>query len=340
MSELRQDPVTKEWVIIATERKKRPSDFTHAPDHCDLSEEVPAFDPDCPFCPGNESQTPDAIWENATGAAWTLRVIPNKFPALDPSEHGQRWVQGLNRTMEGSGHHEVIIETPDHSSHPALMDEREVADILDAYHRRYNELIHLPAMEVVTIFRNHGEGAGTSLQHPHSQIVATPIIPYHLRQKILQTMHHFDDTGRCIYCDLIAQERDAGGRVVLESDTYLVIVPFAAKKPYEMQIVPKRHRASFGKTSTEERRELGAVLHDALRRLYHALDDPDYNMVVHSAPYQEDPADYYHWRIRIVPRLTKNAGFEMGSGIYINPTIPEECASVLRAAAGEAVEQS
>ena len=304
MLEYRQDPLTKEWVIISTERGIRPNDFTF-PDE-------PKTDPaKCPFCPGNEDMTPDTILSKYKDGKWQLRVVPNKFAVVKPENDVGRIVEGLNRKIPGYGFHEVVIETRDHSRQPALMNVDEVTDIVEVYFKRYNELLKEPGIELVTVFRNHGRSAGTSLVHPHSQIVATPIIPYYLRHKILQTMNYYDDTGHCIFCDIIRQETELQERIISENDEFLVFAPFAAKRPYELLIIPKRHKASFGKTNRQERQSLGRVLRDTLKRMYLALKNPDYNLIIHSAPYQEDPADYYHWRIRIVPRLSKQAGFEI-----------------------------
>jgi len=185
-------------------------------------------------------------------------------------------------------------------------------------------------MDLITIFRNNGKSAGTSLEHPHSQIIGSPIVPVHIRYKIQEAVRYFDDTGRCVYCDALKEELAIKDKIVLETNEFVALEPFASKSPFETWILPKKHESSFKNINTAEKRDLAKVLREVLGKLYVGLNDPSYNMMIHSAPRQEDPADYYHWHIQIVPRITTPAGFELGSGIYINVVRPEDAAKFLR----------
>lgn len=329
MSVLRQDPTTKEWVIIATGRGKRPHELTRA------SEPAPAAPrkPSCPFCPGNEAQTPPELLRIADrhGIGWAVRVLPNKFAALAGEGEPRRREAGpLFREMAGVGHHEVIVETPVHDRVLSLMTDAEVERVLRAYQSRYRALHEDPRVKCIIIFKNHGERAGTSLEHPHSQLVATPVAPMQMRRKYEVAIGHYDDTGRCLYCDLIEAEVRAKVRIVLETDRFVALQPFASRAPFETWIAPKRHQPSFAQVSAEDLAALAQVLKRMLRALYDALGNPDFNYILHSAPTEDESKSYYLWHIQIVPRLTTIAGFELGSGIYITTTAPEDSAAFLR----------
>lgn len=332
MPELRQDPATKEWVIIATERAKRPHDFRVEK----RTTQVPEFVPDCPFCPGNESMAPPEILAYRNGettdkSKWLLRVVPNKFAALIPSGNLERKEElGIFRRMDGVGHHEVIIETPLHNQVMSSMDEEQVEKVLLAYRERYNALKGDPHCKLVIIFKNYGLSAGTSLEHPHSQLVATPIVPSYIRKKLEQATRYYDDTGRCVYCDIIRNGLVYGKRLIAETEKFTVFHPFASRSPFETLIFPKEHQASFGMISEGDSRQFARVLRETLSRLYRGLHNPDFNYVIHTAPIKDEEEDYYHWHLQIVPRLTTPAGFEMGSGMFINVALPEETAEFLR----------
>ena len=339
MPELRQNPISKDWVIIAPERRKRPNQFRH---HT-VQEKIPEPDKEekdkCPFCPGNEEICGKAVLayyeepEKDAQSQWTLRVVQNKFPALAEGEKTSRITEGDGNffiKMNGVGYHEVVIEHPEHFQTIATMPCQSVERILSSYIERYQTLIKKPNVELLTIFRNNGPGAGTSLRHPHSQIIASPIIPIHIRHVVEEAVRYFDTMGRCIYCTMIEQEKMLGKRIISETEHFVAFAPFFSRSPFETWILPKKHRASFGKISPNEKKDLARILIDILQRLYHGLDNPDYNYMIHSAPYQEDPADYYHWHIQILPKLYKVAGFELGSGIYLNSANPEENAKYLK----------
>ncbi|MCL4534064.1 MAG: galactose-1-phosphate uridylyltransferase [Bacteroidetes bacterium] len=334
MSELRQDPVTKDWVIIATERARRPNVFAQVEMARGTRALLPEHLDTCPFCRGNESQTPPAVLsysDGPEGTAWMLRVVPNKFPALTEEGSTTRSIEGgFFRHMDGVGWHEVVIQSPIHNRTIALMNDHEVELTLRAYNERYHAVKADPRVRLIIIFKNHGPAAGTSLDHPHSQIVATPIAPSHIRDRLGVAMRYYDDTGECIYRSMVDAELRVGERVIEETPFFVVFHPFASRSPFETWIVPKRSCASFSKISKEELKALAPVLRRALLRLYVGLNDPDFNLIVNTAPVDDEDKQYYMWHIQIIPRLTTVAGFEMGSGIYISTALPEQTAEFMR----------
>jgi len=329
MPKLRQDPTTKEWIIFATERAKRPDDFIR--ERSNLKKRT--RDLACPFCPGNEASTPPAVLTlpGENSLEWSVRVVPNKFAALVPGQDRvHKRVGNIYRELEGVGVHEVIIEAPEHDQTLALMPDERVLCVLKAYKQRYQSLSQEPWARLVLIFKNHGESAGTSLEHPHSQLIAMPVVPKDMRQRYEIATAYYDDAGRCIYCDLVKEEIELKERIVLETDCFVVFHPFASRFPFETWITPKRHEPSFGNVPDEDLKELAQVLKSALSGLFTALEDPDYNYVIHSAPVEDEQKGYYLWHIQIIPRLTKIAGFELGSGMSINTALPEETAKFIR----------
>jgi UDPglucose--hexose-1-phosphate uridylyltransferase len=329
MSEIRQDPTTKEWVIIATERKKRPSDFSHYSSR----PETPAYSSSCPFCPGNESMTPHAelTLSDKTNGSWQVRVFANRFPAVTPEGDTSRHrEQGCFLSMSGVGFHEVIVENPAHNKLLALMKDDEVARILTAYHERYCVVAQSPLVKSIIIFKNYGIGAGTSLEHPHSQLVAMGIVPRHMRNQYEVAISYYDDTGRCVYSDLTSCELEAGTRIVMETKKFVVFHPFASHRPFETWIMPRGNQSSFAQSSMEDLQDLASVLRITLLKLYHGLNNPDFNLVIDSAPVGEEKTDFYLWHLRIIPRISEAAGFEIGSGININTALPEETAKFMR----------
>jgi len=331
MPQLRQNPATKEWVVIATERSKRPEEF-QTPMEKDGKEALAS----CPFCKGNESLTPDELFAFRTYGTkpgtpgWWIRVIPNKFPALIPVGNVKRMqADEFFRYMDGVGSHEVVIESPDHDKSMALMDQKQVEEIFLAYKERYSALKRDSRYEMILIFKNHGREAGTSIKHPHSQIVAAPITPNHIRHYIEEAMRYFDDNGECVYCKILEKELSKE-RLIMETDNFVSFVPYAARSPFEMWVMPKKHYSSYERISAMDTKELGYVMRHTLAKLYKGLNDPAYNFMILSAPCHEEDLEYFHWHIQIVPRVASVAGFEMGSGIYINTVIPEEAAKFLR----------
>ncbi|MGH9355954.1 MAG: galactose-1-phosphate uridylyltransferase [Terriglobia bacterium] len=332
MPELRKDPVTGRWVIIATDRAKRPMDFVR--DKVEIR--GAGF---CPFCYNNESKTPPEIMAyRADGSArdtpgWSLRVVPNKFPALRIEGNLNRQGEGLYDKMEGIGAHEVIIETPDHSKTTSDLSPHQIEDVLWAFRDRILDLKKDRRFRYVLIFKNHGEAAGASLEHTHSQLIALPIVPKRVLEELegASEYHRFKD--RCIFCDIIQQEKETEIRMIAESESFVTIAPFAPRFPFEMWILPKVHQSAFEESLKPEFEQFAIVLKDMLTRLDQVLEHPAYNFVIHSSPLPNSSNDHYHWHMEIMPKLTKVAGFEWGTGFYINPTPPEESAKFLREAA-------
>jgi UDPglucose--hexose-1-phosphate uridylyltransferase len=329
LSEIRQDPTTKEWVIIASERARRPHDFARQ----ENKPESPAFEPRCPFCPGNEAMAPSEVlkYQDSEDKGWRIRVFNNKFPALTPMDSATRCEkENFYFGMGGIGVHEVIVETPLHNQPLALMDDSGVYDVLLACQDRYKALIQLPYVKSVVIFKNHGPAAGTSLEHPHSQLVAAPIVPRHFRIRHEVAIRYYDDTGRSLYLDLLEHELKQGKRVVTENKDFVAFQPYASRRPFETWIVPRALQASFRDVTPQSLTSLANILRLILLKLYRGLKNPDFNYVIDSAPSGDENNNYYLWHLRIVPRIVEVAGFEIGSGIYINPAIPEETAQFMK----------
>jgi UDPglucose--hexose-1-phosphate uridylyltransferase len=335
--ELRKDPIVGRWVIISTDRAKRPTDFTR--------EGVQLRGGFCPFCPGNENKTPPEIQAYRPGnggplpaknsPGWSVRVVPNKFPALGIEGTLDRQADGMFDRMNGVGAHEVIIETPEHGASLASMPAKKIEDVLWAYRDRILDLKKDRRFKYILIFKNHGDPAGASLEHAHSQLIALPIVPIYVSEEITGAKQYFLYKERCVFCDVIRQETDAGVRVVAENSDFLTIAPYAPRFPFETWILPKRHESAFENSSTQMFESLAVALKTLLIKADRVLDNPPYNLVFHTSPVQESTNDHYHWHVEFMPKLTKTAGFEWGTGFYINPTPPEEAARFLREATVE-----
>ncbi len=331
MPELRKDPITGRWVIISTDRGKRPMDF--------LRDEVkPGDAKNCPFCAGHESKTaPELLVYGRNGGApntpgWSIRVVPNKFPALKIEGELDREGEGLFDKMNGVGAHEVIIEAPEHDATLSTIPERALEDVLWAYRDRMLDLKNDKRFRYVLIFKNHGEAAGATVDHPHSQLIALPIVPRRVREEVDSSWHYYDEKERCIFCDIIRQEMDTGERVVAENEHFITMTPYASRFPFEMWLLPKVHGSSYENNQSTMYASLARMLKDVLMRMDAALDRPAFNFMIHTSPIGEEINDHYHWHVEIIPKLTKVAGFEWGTGFYINPTPPEEAARFLREA--------
>jgi UDPglucose--hexose-1-phosphate uridylyltransferase len=336
--ELRKDPVTGRWVIISTDRSKRPSDFSRER----ASIKGTGF---CPFCPGNEAKTPSEILayrpgENTTRdkPGWNLRVIPNKFPALGIEGNLDRQADGMFDKMNGIGAHEVVNETPNHLETLATMPVKRVEDVLWAFRDRILDLKQDRRFKYIMVFKNHGEPAGASLEHPHSQLIAMPILPKQVVEELDGAKKYFENKERCIYCDIIRQELETRVRIAAENQDFITLSPYAPRYPFETWILPKRHESAFENSPSHIYENLAKILRTILIKAIHVLDNPAYNLVLHTSPIHENTNDYYHWHLEIIPKLTKTAGFEWGTGFYINPTPPEEAAKFLREASVEEVQ--
>ncbi|OGS19637.1 MAG: galactose-1-phosphate uridylyltransferase [Elusimicrobia bacterium RIFOXYA2_FULL_50_26] len=328
MSELRRDPVIGRWVIISTERGKRPSEFPREPNNNTGKA--------CPFCPGNESLTPPEILAySEPGRArdsrdWWLRVVPNKFPALKIEGALNRQGEGMYDKMHGLGAHEVIIETPEHNKEIQDLPDKHVEDIIWAYRDRIMDLKKDIRLEYALIFKNRGAAAGATLSHSHSQLIATPIVPKRVREEVNGAKDYYEYKERCVFCDIVKQELSLNQRIVTENDDFIAITPFASRFPFELWLLPKSHDSDFEDIQKHEASNLAVMMKEVLRKLDSVLDKPPYNYVLHNSPLKESHLPHYHWHIEVIPKLANVAGFEWGSGFYINPTPPEEAAKFLR----------
>jgi UDPglucose--hexose-1-phosphate uridylyltransferase len=329
--ELRKDPITHRWVIISTDRAKRPTDFVREK----VTIRGSGF---CPFCPGNELKTPpeivayrpDGSGPNRPG--WTLRVVPNKFPALGIEGILNRQGEGLYDKMNGIGAHEVIIETTDHQLTLASMPVRRVEEVIWSYRDRILDLKKDRRFRYILIFKNHGGAAGASLEHTHSQLIALPVVPKRVREEVDSAREYYNYKERCVFCDILRQETEASIRVIAENSDFVALAPFAPRFPFETCILPKVHQSAFEESQKHEYENLARILKEMLMRLDKVLDSPAYNYIIHTSPLTETNNDHYHWHVEIMPKLTKVAGFEWGTGMYINPTPPEEATRFLREA--------
>ena len=326
MPQLRKDPVLGRWVIISTERAKRPSDFS-APERGQRSE------PDrCPFCPGNEKMTPPEVTRRPLDGDWRVRVVPNKFPALTVEGGTERAGAGIYDRMNGVGAHEVIIETPEHDRMLSDLAPPAIAEVLEVFRARALDLARDERIRYVLVFKNHGLSAGASLSHSHSQLIATPVVPVRVKAELEGAAKYFDFRGRCIFCDMVKQETEERVRLVYENERFVCFEPFAPRFPFETWLLPRAHFSGYDGLSDGHLADLAEALHECLVRMNRALSCPDYNFLVHVAPLVGDGNEHYHFHIELMPKLTRIAGFEVGSGFYINPVPPEEAARFLREA--------
>jgi UDPglucose--hexose-1-phosphate uridylyltransferase len=329
MPELRRDPIVGRWVIIATERAHRPSDLFHVHDSAQGGL--------CPFCPGNEDKTPREVYVAGrspsappNGPGWKIRVIPNRYPALKIEGDLDRAAEGIYDRMNGIGAHEVVVETPDHARQLRDLTDGEIAEILAAFKARVLDLRNDLRFRYILLFKNQGTAAGASLEHSHSQLIALPITPRQVQEEVEGARRHFEHRERCIFCDIVMQERKDRSRLVHENDDFVVFAPWAPRSPFETWIVPKRHESNFEGESRERLASCAQAMRTTVRRIAAALGDPPFNFMVHSNPLRDTPSPSYHWHIEIMPALTQVAGFEWGSGFHINPVPPEEAAEFLR----------
>ena len=332
MSELRFDIATSDWVVFAPSRALRPKE---------VQKSSPPRDPtkassSCPFCPGYESFTPPEIYavrstEPSGPSNWKVRVIPNKFPALRIEEnpvHSQDAQQFSS--MGGCGAHEVIIESPEHETFLGQQPTEQVELVLSTLQLRYRDLMRDRRFQTVIIFKNHGLGAGTSLQHPHWQLIATPVVPRLLRIQHNEAEEYFDRHGACLYCVMLDRELAAKSRILTANRDFVAFLPFASHVPFETWIMPRGVQPSFNLIDEGQMRSLAELLKTALLKLYTGLDNPDFNLTIDDVPRGDEDKEYFRWHMRILPRLSTPAGFELGSGMAINTVLPEDAAAFLR----------
>jgi UDPglucose--hexose-1-phosphate uridylyltransferase len=329
MPELRKDPILGRWIIISRERGKRPTDF--------IIDDVKSKGGFCPLCPGNEKTTPDEVLvygrEPGMGLnskSWKLRVVPNKYPALVIEGELDKQGEGLYDRMNGIGAHEVIIESPNHEDRFSYLAPEQMILTFRAFRDRIRDLSHDPRFSYVMIFKNFGKAAGASLEHSHSQLVALPILPRMIISELDGSISYFKYKDRCIFCDIIRQEIQQNIRLVCENDDFVTLTPFAPRTPFEMWILPRRHNSSYEALDDHMLSSLTNIFSETLRRLDHCIPGIPYNFVLHTQPLRSQPLEHYHWHFEIVPKLTSIAGFEWGSGFYINPIPPEDACRYLR----------
>lgn len=323
MPELRKDPILNRWIIISAERSKRPTDFI-----VDQTGTKGGF---CPLCSGNEKTTPNEVLVygrpsglHANSSQWSLRVVPNKYPALVIEGELEKQGEGLYDRMNGIGAHEVIVESPNHEDIFTYLPHEQMQLTFRAFRDRIHDLGKDPRFKYVMIFKNFGRAAGASLEHSHSQLVALPILPRMITSEIAGTSSYYNYKDRCVFCDIIRQEVQQDVRLVCSNDDFVTLMPFAPRTPFEMWIMPRKHNSSYMEIDDHALAGLTDIFSETLRRLDACIPGVPYNFVLHTQPLRSEPLNHYHWHFEIVPKLTSIAGFEWGSGFYINPMPPEE----------------
>lgn len=328
MPDLRKDPIVGRWVIVAKSRAKRPHDFDFS-----FRRRRGGF---CPFCEGHEDKTPGEIlaYRNPgtqpNRKGWRVRVVPNKFPALEIEGDLNKRGEGIYDMMQGVGAHEVIIETPKHLCSLSQLSEPEIQEVLWVYRDRLVDLKKDPRLVYGMIFKNVGPTAGATLEHTHSQLIVTPIVPINVWEEMHGSSEFHRYRGRCVYCDMIQQELATEKRIVLDTPGFVAFCPFASRFPFETWILPKLHSSHYENIQKNGIDELSGVLKQTIGKIESALDQPAYNYIIHTAPFDTQELGHYHWHIEIIPSITRPAGFEWGTGFYINPVPPEEAAAFLR----------
>jgi len=328
---IRQDLPTKDWTIFSVKRAARPRDYKEIKDN----KVIKNYEPGCPFCLGNEDMTPEELLVINGEKDWSVRVVKNKYPAVESMEvfkvgYDRRHIEGPYLSIDGVGEHEVIIESSWHDDNLVKMDVSHIKKVIRAYRKRFIDISSNPENQLVVIFKNHGRRAGTSLDHPHSQLVATPFVPGYIRNKMFESQRYCDDFIRCVCCDIIDYEMKSRERLIHVNDKYLAVALYASVVPYNIVIYPKKHQSCFAEISEEDLLDLTRVMQTVLKKLYGLLNDPDYNFVIDSSPVDQSGNRHYHWHIEIPPRLSTRAGFEIGSGMNINSILPETCAENLK----------
>ncbi len=338
MPQVRQDIITGRWVIIATERGKRPESFAQVPAQQALAERPPGPPDDCPFCPGHEGMTPpellayDGPFREPDTPGWKVRVVPNKYPALTAEGNLEPRPTGIYQQFDGVGFHEVIIHSPDHWRSLGELDREQVALFLEACRERYLERGRDSRVKYMHLIENHGRSAGASIEHPHSQLFGLPLVPPVLEDELAGMRRWSAEHGGCPVCAMLVEEDRAGERSVCESDHFFAFAPFASRVPFETWVVPREHCAHFPELPDDALEDLAGLLSHTMGRLHRGLNDPPYNLMLHSAPSDGGLYPEFHWHIEVWPKLSLPAGFEWGTGIMVNTALPEESAAFLREA--------
>lgn len=326
MSEIRKDPVINRWVITLDDKN-----FVPQPEYR-LPQGMPEKDDACPFCPGNEDKTARPIHSVNGGpdGSWTIRVIPNNNPYLRVETELKKKGVGIFDYISGTGANEVIVESPKHNADIDALEPAHIAGIMKVYRDRMLDLQKDTRLEYMLVFKNRGLKAGATILHPHSQLMGLPIVPLRVAEELECSKHYFDFKKRCVYCDIIENELLLGTRVIRETEHFVSIAPYASRSCFEIWVLPKKHRAHYFKADDRELADLAAVMKDSISRMNKALGNPSYNYMIHTAPVKSGDLDHFHWHIEILPRVKAMAGIEWGSGIDINPTLPEEAAAYLK----------
>lgn len=311
MPEFRQNLATKDWVVIATERRQRPEEFKRT------AAAAPAAAP-CPFCPG--------------GKDGEVKVLPNKFPVLVTGAPTQKERHPLYRSLPGEGVHEVIVDSPDHAASLATMPAAQALKVAGVWRERFRESLANEKVALTVLFKNHGAGSGASVTHPHTQLVGSSVVPSHIRHRMDEASRYYDSAGACVFCRMVETELKDGVRVVEENDHFVAFVLYASLSPFHVWVLPKRHTASFGDVNDKELESFAIILQRLARRVQAALGDAPYNFVLQSTPLDRGTTEAFHWYLSLVVRVGGGSGFEMGSGMFTNVVVPEEAAAFLKAA--------
>ncbi len=337
-SELRQDLVSKDWVVIATGRSKRPGAFKREEYK---KEKVSSLD--CPFCKITEDQkTPTLILNKGKEISfdhlkenpydWTITVIPNKYPAFDYYEGiklEEKEEGNIYQKMNAVGFHEVVV-TKDHEKQIAQFSLKQVKELFDVYQRRYLDLMEKKFTNHISIFHNHGKKAGASIYHPHSQIITTPLVDVDVERALSNSQKYSKDEKECVYCRMNQWEMKENKRIVFENDLFMAVCPFASKTAFQVIISPKKHLSYFERITEKEKLSLSEVFRSVMNKLYKGLGNPDYNFYLHTSPCDGEKHDYYHWHWTILPKTSIWAGFELGTEMEISTIEPEKAAKYLR----------
>jgi len=327
MSNIRKDPLSGRWVVIAENRDKRPIEFERAA--------VRRSSMRCPFCVGNEQDTPTAIANYQLSGAkdsadWQVRVVPNKYPAFNGATDVGRSADGAYESMHSVGSHEVIIESPKHYSSVTDLTREEGALVFSVYRDRLLDQSKSQNVSYALVFKNSGPAAGASLEHLHSQLIATPFLPTDVQLEIDNSSRFYERENECLLCTILNREIENKERIVAETNSFVALCPFASRFSHEVWILPREHKNRFETTGEDQLEELSDLVLDTIERLERALERPSYNWLLHNSPFDINTSDHYHWHIEVFPRNSVVAGYELGSGCYINPTPPELAADKLR----------
>lgn len=323
-SELRLDLVSNDWVVIATGRARRPESFAQ---HKRIKEAVSPKD--CPFCHSQITEQGVRLRYDNPDGSWNLLVVDNKYPAFSKGEELRQRTDGPNKVMDGFGFHELII-TRDHKKQIAQFSQEEVKEVVNAYQSRYLDLMNQKFIKYISIFHNHGQEAGASVAHPHSQLIAIPVIDPNLRGSLEGAERYFQENQKCVYCTMIDWDMKDGGRIIYENEKFVVLSPFAPIVSFEVRVYPKEHLPYFEKMNEKEKDLFAEALGLALNKIYQGLKDPAYNFYIHTAPCNAGNYSHYHWHLNILPKTAIWAGFELCAGIEISTIEPEKAAEFLR----------